>query len=145
MRHVPYRGTGPLTNDLVGGHIKIGFLSVTAALPNIQSGALRAIAVSTSARTESLPDVPTLAESGLPNYSYSAWVAMIAPAGVPKAIVDRYYAEITAILAADKMKQEFRAQRVEIIGSGPEEAAKFFQAELIKHEKLVAASGAKLE
>ncbi|WP_052763681.1 Bug family tripartite tricarboxylate transporter substrate binding protein [Microvirga massiliensis] len=142
MRHVPYRGTGPLTNDLIAGHVKIGFLSATAALPQIQSGTLRAIAVSTPTRIEALPDVPTLAESGLKDYSFDAWIAMIAPAGLPKPLVDRLYSETRTVLATQKMKDAFASQGVTIIGSDPATAEKFFESELAKHEKLVAAAGA---
>jgi tripartite-type tricarboxylate transporter receptor subunit TctC len=145
MRHVPYRGTGPLTNDLVAGHVKIGFLSATAALPQIQSGTLRAIAVSTPTRIEALPDVPTLAEEGLKNYSFDAWIAMIAPTGLPKSLVDRLYAETKAVLATQKMKDDFALQSATVIGSDPATTEKFFQTELAKHEKLVAAAGAKTD
>jgi tripartite-type tricarboxylate transporter receptor subunit TctC len=145
MRHVPYKGTGPLTNDLVAGHVKVGFLSVTAALPQIQSGTLKALAVSTQTRVESLPDVPTLAEAGLKNYSFDAWIAMIGPAGLPKPIVDRLYSETKAALETPKVKEYFATQGVTIIGSDPATAEKFFQTELEKHQKLVAASGAKAE
>jgi tripartite-type tricarboxylate transporter receptor subunit TctC len=145
MRHVPYRGTGPLTNDLIAGHVKIGFLSATAALPQIQSGTLRAVAVSTPTRIEALPDVPTLAESGLKDYSFDAWIAMIAPAGVPKPLVDRLYSETKAVLTTQKMKDAFASQGVTIIGSDPATAEKFFESELAKHEKLVSAAGAKTD
>ena len=145
MRHVPYKGTGPLTNDLIAGHVKVGFLSVTAALPQIQSGTLKALGVSTPTRVASLPDVPSLAEAGLKDYSFDAWIAMIGPAGLPKPIVDRLYSETKAVLGTPKVKEYFAAQGVTIIGSDPATAERFFRTELEKHAKLVAVSGAKAD
>ena len=145
MRHVPYKGTGPLTNDLVAGHVKVGFLSVAAALPQIQGGTLKALAVSTPTRNPSLPDVPTLAESGLPNYSFDAWVAMVGPAGLPQPVVDRLYTETKRLLDTQKVKDDLTAQGLVVIGSDPATAETFFRDELKKHSELVAASGTKPE
>ena len=99
IEHVPYKGTGPLANDLLGGHINSGFLSVAAALPYIKAGTMRPIAVSTPQRAAALPDVPTFAELGLPNYNFDAWIALIGPADLPKPIVDRLY-EVTKPFSA---------------------------------------------
>lgn len=145
IKHVPYRGTGPLSNDLVGGHVEMGFLSVTAALGQVQSGTLRAIAISTAQRSPMMPAVPTIAESGLPKYSFDAWIALIGPAGLPKPIVDRLYTETKALLATKPIQEAFAAQGLTIIGSDPETAAKFFETELAKHATLVKQSGATFE
>jgi Tripartite tricarboxylate transporter family receptor/Aconitase family (aconitate hydratase) len=93
VKHVPYKGTGPLVNDLVGGHVEMGFLAVAAAAGHIKSGKLRAIGVSTAKRAATMPEVPTLAESGLPKYNLDGWLALIGPAGLPPAIVDRQMLE----------------------------------------------------
>lgn len=142
MPHVPYRGTGPLATDLVAGHVKVGFLSVAAALPHVQKGKLRALAISTRARSDQMPSVPTMAEAGLPNYAFDAWIALIGPKNLPAPIVARLHAETKAALGTDRMRQDFAAQGIAVVGSDPAAAASFFENELAKHEKLVAASGA---
>lgn len=145
MKHVPYRGTGPLSTDLVAGHVKIGFLAVPAIMPFVEAGSMKAIAVSTPTRDARLPDVPSMAESGLPNYSLDSWVAMIGPKDLPAPIVDRLYRELKAIAETDKMKAEFVTQATTPIMSDPATAAAFFASELVKHQKLAAASGEKVE
>jgi tripartite-type tricarboxylate transporter receptor subunit TctC len=142
IRHIPYKGTGPLTSDLVGGQVDMGFISVTAAAPHIKSGKLRAIGVSTKTRTPVLPDVPTLAESGLPNYSFDAWIALVGPAGLPAPIVQKYYSDIKAVLAQKEVQDALVQQGITVINSTPEQAAPFFRSELEKHARLVKQSGA---
>jgi hypothetical protein len=92
MKHVPYRGTGPLITDMIGGQVQLGFVSISQVGPQVKAGTLRALAVSTSARSAALPDVPTVAEAGVPKYSFDAWIALIGPGGLPKAVVDSDYA-----------------------------------------------------
>jgi tripartite-type tricarboxylate transporter receptor subunit TctC len=145
INHVPYRGSGPLTNDLVGGHVEMGFLSVTVALGQIQGGGLHPIAVSTSQRFAQLPDVPTFSESGLPNYSFDAWIALIGPADLPAPIVSRLHAAAKASLASADVQKDFAVQGLSIISNDPQTAAKFFETELTKHSALVKQSGAKQE
>jgi tripartite-type tricarboxylate transporter receptor subunit TctC len=142
IRHIPYKGTGPLTSDLVGGQVEMGFISVTAAAPHIKSGKLRAIGVSTKARAPVLPDVPTLAESGLPNYSFDAWIALVGPAGLPAPIVQKYYTDIKTVLAQKEVQDALAQQGITIINSTPEQAVPFFKSELEKHAMLVKQSGA---
>ena len=143
IKHIPYRGQNQLASDLVGGHVDMGFLSVTVALELIRSGAVRPIGVSTPARVPLLPDVPSLAEAGLPNYSFDAWIAMIGPAGMPKPIVDRLYSETKAILGTRQLQESLAAQGITIIGSDPETSLRFMETELVKHEKLAKKAGAK--
>jgi tripartite-type tricarboxylate transporter receptor subunit TctC len=145
IEHVPYKGTGPLANDLLGGHINSGFLSVAAALPYIKAGTMRPIAVSTPQRAAALPDVPTFAESGLPNYNFDAWIALIGPAGLPKPIVDRLYEVSQTVLGSQKTKDAFAAQGISIVGSDPQTSAKFFVTELEKHKRLVEQAKVKAE
>jgi tripartite-type tricarboxylate transporter receptor subunit TctC len=92
-----------------------------------------------------LPNVPTIAEQGLPNYSFDAWIALIGPAGLPKPIVAEYYKQTKAALSAPEVQNALAAQGITVIGSTPEHAEKFFQSELVKHTKLVKQAGAKLE
>lgn len=141
LRHVPYKGTGPLTNDLVAGHVQLGFLSITAALPQIQAGTLKALAVSTKDRVTSLPDVPTLAEEGLPDYDFDAWIAMVGPKDMPAELVDRLYAETKAVLEDPAVAEYFAGQGVVVEGTDPATTAAFFETELDKHSKLVATAG----
>jgi len=145
LRHVPYRGTGPLTNDLLGGQVQMGFVSVTAVAPHIKAGKLRAIAISTSKRSTVLPDVPTVAEQGLPNYSFDAWIALIGPAGLPVAMVNKLYNDTKAALGTREVQDSLAAQGIMVIGSAPDAAAQFFRTELEKHTRLVRQSGARLE
>ncbi|HVL77457.1 MAG TPA: tripartite tricarboxylate transporter substrate binding protein [Noviherbaspirillum sp.] len=145
MMHVPYRGTGPLVTDLMGGQVDIGFVSVTAAASQIRSGRLRAIGVSTRTRSAILPDVPTLAEQGLPNYSFDAWLAVIGPAGLPKETVNRTHAALMSALKSAEVREGLATQGVALIGTTPDEARQFFKTELDKHAALVKQSGATLD
>ena len=104
-----------------------------------------AIGVSTPKRSAALPDVPPLAEVGLPNYSFDAWIALIGPAGLPKPLVDKLYADTKAALATKSVEETLAQQGIAVIGSDPETARKFFQTELDKHTQLVKRSGAKLD
>ena len=145
MKHVPYRGTGPLITDLIGGQVQLGFVSVSQVGPQVKAGALRALAVSTPARSPALPDVPTVAESGVPKYSFDAWIALIGPAGLPKAIVDKDYAAVRSAMAAPEAQGVLAAQGLTVLDTGPDVAPAFFQSELAKHQKLVKQSGATLD
>jgi tripartite-type tricarboxylate transporter receptor subunit TctC len=142
IKHIPFKGTGPLTTDLVGGQVDLGFLSVTAAAPHVKTGKLRALAVSTQKRSSILPDVPTLAESGLPNYSFDAWLAAVGPAGLPAPVVQKLYGDFKTVLAQKEVQDALAAQGIVIINSTPEQAAPFFKGELDKHLALVKKSGA---
>jgi len=145
MKHVPYRGTGPLVTDLIGGQVQLGFVSISQVAPQVKAGTLHALAVSTPARSPALPDVPTLAESGVPKYSFDAWIALIGPAGLPKAIVDSDYAAVKAAIASPEAQTVLAAQGLTVLNMGPDQAPAFFQAELVKHQKLVKQSGATLD
>jgi tripartite-type tricarboxylate transporter receptor subunit TctC len=145
MKHVPYRGTGPLITDMIGGQVQLGFVSISQVGPQVKAGTLRALAVSTSTRSAALPDVPTVAEAGVPKYSFDAWIALIGPGGLPKAVVDSDYAAAKAALASPEAQAAFAAQGLTLLDTGPDLAPAFFQAELAKHQKLVKQSGATLD
>lgn len=142
ITHIPYKGTGPLVTDLLGGQVQMGFLSVTAAAPQVKAGKLRAIGISTRQRSAVLPEVPTLAESGLPNYSFDAWLAVIGPADLPRPEVDRLYQDLKKVVATPEVQQALGAQGIATIMNTPEQAAGFFRTELDKHLALVRKSGA---
>ena len=145
MKHVPYRGTGPLITDLIGGQVQLAFVSVSQVAPQVKAGALRALAVSTTTRSTSLSEVPTLVEAGVPKYSFDAWIALIGPAGLPKAIVDADAAAMRSALASSEAENAITGQGLMLLNIGPDAAPAFFQTELVKHQKLVKQSGAKLD
>ncbi|SEA82112.1 MULTISPECIES: tripartite tricarboxylate transporter substrate binding protein [Acidovorax] len=142
LTHIPYRGTGPLTTDLIGGQIQLAFLSVTAAAPHVKAGKLRALGVSTTQRSTVLPDVPTLAESGLPNYSFDAWLALIGPAGLSKPLVQKLYQDVRTTLALKEVQDILAAQGIAPVDMSPEKTEPFFKTELAKHGALVQKAGA---
>lgn len=145
LKHVPYRGTAPLITDLIGGQIQLAFASVSQVLPHLKSGALRALAISTATRSSALPELPTLAESGVPNYSFDAWIALIGPAGLNKALVDGYANAIRQALQSPEAQATVLGQGLMVSYKGPAEAQAFFQSELAKHLRLVKQSGATLD
>jgi len=140
--HVPYKGTGAMVTDLLGGQVHYGMLPVPAAAPHIKSGKLKAFGVSSATRSPALPDVPTLAETGLPGFSFDAWIAFIGPAGMPGPVVEDTYAKVKAVLAKKDVQDGLAAQGVQIIGNTPAQFGPFLAAELDKHGRLVKRSGA---
>jgi len=130
--------------DVMGGHVDMGFIALPSCVQQVKTGKLHAIGVSTPKRASGLPDVPTLAEIGLPNYNYDAWVALLGPANLPEPIIKRLN---TAVLETLKVKEIREALMVhsEIVGSTPEEAKRVLEADLIKNAKLVKQAGVKVE
>jgi tripartite-type tricarboxylate transporter receptor subunit TctC len=145
IKHIPYKGTGPMMNDLLGGQVQMAFTSTSVAAPHIKTGAIRPIAISTQSRSELLPDVPTFAEQGLKNYDFGGWIAVIAPAGVPAPIVAKRYSEIKVALASPEVKDWLAAQDFKVVADTPDATLPFFQSELVKHSKLVKESGATVD
>ena len=129
MAHIPYKGLSPALADLLGGQDHLMFSSVVAILPQVRAGKLRALAVTSRKRMALLPDVPTVAESGVPNYETSSWYGVLAPAGVPPEIVRRLHDEIVKALAQDDMRKALAQEGAEPVGDSPEEFAKFIVAE----------------
>ncbi|MBB3009054.1 tripartite tricarboxylate transporter substrate binding protein [Cupriavidus alkaliphilus] len=144
IRHVPYKGAGNYTTDLVGGQVQMGFLTVQAVLPLIKAGKLRALAVSTAQRVPALPEVPTLAESGVPRYSFDAWLAIVGPAGMPKPGVQDLQAKIQATLREREVQEQLAAQGLVVTATGADAAVPFFRSELDKHARIVKQAGATL-
>jgi tripartite-type tricarboxylate transporter receptor subunit TctC len=139
--HVPYKGSGPAVTDLIGGQVDIMFDSVTSASPHIQSGKLRAIAVTTAKRSSALPNVPTIAEAGLPGYELSPWFAVYMPAGTPPAIVERINAALLEAMKLPEVKARFAAIGAEPIGSTPAQLAAHLDGEMAKWGKIIQARG----
>lgn len=144
ISHVPYKGAGNYTTDLIGGQVQIGFLTVQTVLPLIKAGKLKAIAVSTTQRVPALPDVPTLAESGVPQYNFDAWLAIVGPAGMPRQNVANLQAKIRATLQERNIQDSLAQQGVVVSTSGSDTAAPFFKSELDKHARIVRQAGATL-
>ena len=144
MVQVPYKGAAPATNDLISGQIDLSFASTPGVLPQIKGGKLRALAVTSTERLKVLPDVPTLAESGLPGYNASVWYGVVAPARTPATIVSRLNAELNGILNDAKVKASMAQNDFDSAGSTPEGFAAFIKAETEKWGKVIKASGAKV-
>jgi tripartite-type tricarboxylate transporter receptor subunit TctC len=143
--HVPYKGTGPALNDLVGGQVNMMVSTFASALPYVKNGRLRAMGVTTPKRSPAAPDVPTLAEAGLPGFDYSTWYGLFAPRGTPGPIVDKLNATTHQVLARADMKARFDSQGVDPLTSSPQELAAYLKSETLKWGKVVKATGAKGE
>lgn len=143
MVHVPYKGSGSIMPDLLGGQVNALFAAMPTVTGYIKQGRLRAIAVTTPKRFRGLPDVPTIAESGYPGYDFSSWFGILAPAGTPKSVIDRLQAEVARALK-DPGVQE-RLADYEIFGSTSEEFGTFIKGEIEKTAKIIEASGAKID
>ena len=142
---VPYRGSGPATLDALAGQVPLAMVDLVAALPHIKAGKLLALAVTGTQRQPTVPDVPTMAEAGVPGYESTGWFGLIAPAGTPASIVARLNAEVVAALADPEIARAMRAQGVEPAPTRPEEFERFIKSETQKWAKVIKASGTKLE
>jgi tripartite-type tricarboxylate transporter receptor subunit TctC len=145
MVHVPYKGAGPVMIDLVGGQIDLHFASLPAALPLIESGKLRALAMTTAQRLPSLPDVPTLIEAGYPGFDYYVFYGVMVPAGTPGAIIGKLNAEIDRAIASPDMRKAFAERGVDVRGGTPVQFAAFLASERAKWERAVKESGATVD
>jgi tripartite-type tricarboxylate transporter receptor subunit TctC len=142
---VTYKGTGPLTNDLLGNHVPLGFNTIPASVSNIAAGQLRGLAVAARSRSAALPEVPTAAESGLPGFEAVQYYGLAAPAGTPRPIVERLNKELRTLLADDAMKKRLIADGSDPTPSTPEEYGENIRREEGKWAALVAKLGLKLE
>ena len=143
IQHIPYKGVAPATTDLLGGHVQMMFGGLLAALPHIKSGKVKALGVVTPKRAALGPDIPTIAEQGLPGYEIVSWYGILAPAGTPKPVVTRLHAEIMKILQMpDVREQLFVKGGLEYVGSTPEEFAATLRREIPEYARVVKVSGA---
>ena len=145
MTHIPYKGSAPALQDLIGGQVQLMFDNLPSALPQIKGGKLRALAVTSATRAAALPDVPTVAEAGLPGFEASSWFGVLAPAGTPVAIIARLNAEIANWLASPEAREKLASQGANAAGGSPEDFAKHIAAETAKWQKVVKESGAKVD
>ena len=145
MTHVPYKGSAPAIADLVGGQVQVMFDNLPSALPQIRAGRLRALAVTSAQRASALPEVPTVAESGLPGFEASSWFGLLAPAGTPREVVQKVNSEIARWLATPEAKEKLASQGAIAAGGTPEDFVAHIAAESAKWQKVVRESGAKVD
>jgi len=145
IQHVPYKGGGPMLIDLIGGQIQLGFDNLPSAIAHVRSGKVRALAVTTAKRWPGAPEIPTLAEAGVPGYEASAWFGLLAPAATPKPVVELLQRHVAAILRLPEVEKQFFEQGAQPSGNTPDEFARMITGELQKWAKVVAATGVKLE
>ncbi len=145
LTHVPYRGSGQATTDLLAGTVPMAFPGTAGMVAHIKAGKLRPLAVSGSARSMQLPDVPTLAESGLPNYAAYVWLGLVAPKGTPAAIVERLHRELKASVAAPEVQAYFKEAGIEAVASTPAEMDTWFRDERDRWARTVKETGARVD
>lgn len=143
--HIPYKGSSPALADLLGGQVSLMFDNMPSSLPHVKAGKLRALAVSTLKRSPALPQLPTVAESGLPGFEVSVWFGVLAPAGTPRDIVNKLNGAIAKSLQTPDVHERLASQGAEAIGNTPEQFTAQMQRDLVKWAKVVKDSGAKLE
>ena len=142
LNHVPYKGSGPAMQDLLAAQIGISFAGVPNVLGHVRSGKLRALAVTTGKRWSELPEVPTLAEAGVPGYEATLWLSISGPAGMPAPVVQRLLTEISRALQDPELQASFRAAGVEAVAMAQPELANYMRAEYVKWGKVVRDTGA---
>ena len=145
MNHVPYRGSGQATTDLLGGVVAMSIPGTAGMVGHIKAGKLRALAVTGAARSPQLPDVPTVMEAGVPDYEAYVWMGLLAPKGTPPAIVERLNREVLAVLVQEDVKKYMATAGIEIVGSTPAEFGTFFRHEKNLWAKVIRDTGAKIE
>jgi len=137
MTHVPYKGNGPAVLAQVSGEVQLGFNNILAVLPHVQSGRLRAIAVTSAKRAPTVPDLPTLAEAGVAGYEATSWNGIFAPAKTPRPIIDKIHADVVKILKAPDVREKLIAAGSDPVGSTPEEFLAFVKVELARWGKVI--------
>ncbi len=145
MNHVPYKGSAPALTDVMGGQAALMFDTMLSAMPHVKSGKLRALAVTSAKRSPAAPDLPTVAESGLPGYEAIAWNNLLAPAGTPRDVIAKLSAELKKVLDQPDVKERFAAQGFAAAWTTPEASTAFMQSEVDKWAKVVKTSGATVD
>jgi len=139
--HIPYKGTAPSILDLVAGRVSVTSASAISTIPHVRAGRLRALAVASAKRSPSVPDLPTIAESGVPGFAVDQWYAVFGPAGMPKEIIAKLYAEIARTVANPEIRERLLTMGLDPVGMPPEEFTEYLKAETIKWGKLVREAG----
>ena len=144
-QHIPYKGAGPSLVDLVGGSVQASFAGLLPVLPLLRSGRVRPLAVTAAKRLSALPDLPTIAETGIPGFEMVTWFGILAPTGVPRPIVTKLNTEVVKILRMPEVEQRLTSDGAEVIGGTPEAFEKTLRAEMERLAKMVKATGARLD
>ncbi len=140
MVHVPYKGTGPALTAMLSGEIQMQLIGISSVVPHMKSGRMRALAVSGAKRSPAAPDLPTVAESGVPGYAFDVWYGMLFPARTPAGIVEKASADLNRVLKSPALAQKFQAVGLEPAGSTPQEFAQTIKSEIAKWRKVVASA-----
>ena len=143
--HVPYKGLGPATTDLLSGQVQLMFSSAVAMMPHAQSGRLRAIAMTGAKRSAAIPDIPTVAEAGVPDYESGSWYGILAPAGTPREIIELLNREIVAAVRSPDITDRLIAEAVIPVGSTPADFAAYIQKEHTRIGNVIRSAGAKFD
>ena len=145
MVHVPFKGGAPATQALLAGDTQLMFDNLANATPQVKAGKLKALAVTTAQRSRLAPELPTMADAGLAGFDISTWYGLLAPAGTPRDIIAKWNAEVTRILNAPDVREKLMAQGAEPAPDTPDQFAQFIAQELAKYQRIVKASGAKVD
>lgn len=137
LTHVPYKGSGPAVIDLIGGHVQLMFGAVSTTISHLQNGRLRAIAISSPQRWPALPDIPTVAESGVPGFEASTWYGVLAPAGTPPAIVNKLHTDMVAAITAQDIRKHLVDLGISTIANSPREFSEVIRADMARWGKLI--------
>jgi len=143
--HVPYRGGGPALLDTVAGQVDLSFPTLSAALPHVKAGTLRALGVTSTTRSPQLPEVPTLREAGVKNFEFTQWLALLAPAGTPQPIVARLNGALNGALQSREVQEKFAQQGFDAFATAPAEAGRFLASEVERYASLIKSRGIKPE
>jgi tripartite-type tricarboxylate transporter receptor subunit TctC len=142
MTHIPYKGTAQAMNDVVAGHVPIIFSDLAPAIPLLKEGKLRALGISSKVRFSGLPDVPPLAEVGVPGFDAVAWLMIVAPAGTPSAVVDKLHNELKGVMALPDVQRQFIAiGNIPLTSPPPDELARYVKTEIVRWGKVVERAG----
>jgi tripartite-type tricarboxylate transporter receptor subunit TctC len=137
MTHVPYKGSGPATADLLGGHVKVYMPGIAIVIPHAKSGRMVALAVTSAQRVPQMPDVPTIAESGVPGYDAATWFGLLAPKGTPAAAISRLHSEISKVVRLPDVENGYLISGNVAVASRPKEFGAFIKAEIVKWGQVV--------
>ena len=144
MTHIPYKGSAPATTDLIAGQVSVGFPGIALVLPHTKAGRLRALAVTSAERSKATPEVPSIAEAGVPGYAATLWLGLLAPKGTPPEIVQKLYHEIAKLLKQPEVESAYLATGTDVTISNPEQFGRFVRAEYDKWAKVVKAVDAQV-
>jgi len=145
MLHVPYKGGGPAIADVVGGQLTLSYTAIAGGSSFVKAGKLKALGVSSLQRSAALPDVPTFIESGLPGFAVESWIALFAPAGTPRPIVDRLQRDVAAVLALPEVRERYAALGLQPGGGAPEQLAAQMKEDYTRWDKVIREAGIKIE